>query len=957
MANEIKGIFDYIREGLGEQISPLGSAYSKFLELPPELRQGLISQDTRESVANMKPAPYDTQEGGFQGVMGGSQIGGQELISSSDPTDYGRAGGENLGSADKYVAETLLGTADILAQPDVIGKELLDIGGGLIQKSQGIEGTEQVKKAEGLIDAVKNFDFNKSLYEGGGAVDLALGGMAVAPFVAKKLKGLPAGMSVTDISKEAPTNEGYFMRSTDVLLNDPKFAGKEAIAPQSLITVKKDGDVAGELRNSGVSVQEMKEIGLIDFIEQKRAEGVKKIPKQELIDFIEENKPTVAPTYVTWADQEGFSEDFDQSFMSAFDVYGEGTPTAYIDYDLQELRPSNNFYSGYYDGVEVRAIDNENPWKFEYKKEKINHQQKLFATEGEFKGGQNPFVRDAIERDLTDFYHWTVRKYNSRPEDNPYSVRETRPEIMDNPDVYLNRQFKEQAINNGGLWSFTNDLDKIVPNFKEDISEYLDDIWKKNGKEYEWKMGDYVISGKPTGNKKLEKITGEVDGMQVRSNIGTYGDIESLEGAIKNRLQQDAGVILPKYGTYTASGKSSGYEEIPVVVSKKDYRGFEESGLSNEEAFSFGRIHPLGTDEPYLFHLRSSTRKDLSGNKFYYIEELQSDWHQKGRARGFIDSKKVKEAEEILKSPDYETKKADYYALKRQANRIDNDIWDNYSHLTYSYANPKTNLNDLMDAYNNYGVNKKYYTDYLHEALSDAEDILPADLKYPKLNEMSFQQILKRVDELPRDLGDEILEFNKMLNADPDVRAQLDDVLELQDAQNQLHKKMKPLEKYASAQKTVDQQYPTKTPPFAKELWSKVGLRQGLTRAIDKGLDKVAWTNADIQTKIYSPDYLKLYQNTYEKNMPKQARELLKELGVDPDKHLKKTKFDMEDMGEQEVWYIDITPELKSKLIDMQGNVRQPLYSSIGGAGIGGGLLATDPSNSDNINPNKGILA
>jgi len=65
----------------------------------------------------------------------------------------------------------------------------------------------------------------------------------------------------------------------------------------------------------------------------------------------------------------------------------------------------------------------------------------------------------------------------------------------------------------------------------------------------------------------------------------------------------------------------------------------------------------------------------------------------------------------------------------------------------------------------------------------------------------------------------------------------------------------------------------------------------------------------------------------------------------------------MEDMGEQEVWYIDITPELKSKLIDMQGNVRQPLYSSIGGAGIGGGLLATDPSNSDNINPNKGLLA
>ena len=223
---------------------------------------------------------------------------------------------------------------------------------------------------------------------------------------------------------------------------------------------------------------------------------------------------------------------------------------------------------------------------------------------------------------------------------------------------------------------------------------------------------------------------------------------------------------------------------------------------------------------------------------------------------------------------------------------------------------------------------------------------------------MPFQELLKRVDELPRDLANEILTFDRMVKAHPDVRAQLDDVLELKDAQRELYKQMNPLKKYVDAEDIVIGKYPTKTPPFAKELWSKVGLRQGLTRAIDKGLDKMAWTNADIQTKVYKRNDLReFYQNNYDKNMPKQARELLKELGVDPEKHLKKTKFDMEDMGEQEVWYIDITPELKSKLIDMQGNVRQPLYSSIGGAGIGGGLLATDPSNSDNINPNKGLLA
>jgi len=798
---------------------------------------------------------------------------------------------------------------------------------------------------------------------------LALGGMAVAPFVAKKLKGLPAGMSVTDISKEAPTNEGFFMRSTDVLLNDPKFAGKEAIAPQSLITVKKDGDVAGELRNSGVSVQEMKEIGLIDFIEKKRAEGVKKIPKQELIDFIEDNKPTVAPKYITTEDVEDFGRDFDNSFESAFDVSQRGMPVARIDYDLEDLNPSDNFYSGYYDGVEVRAIDNAYAWKMKYQADRRIEQDttplqdNLPESVNRTRSYSNEKAKTKAKGELEEFFTWAMDKYKSSSKNNPYLVRETRPEIMDAPDVYFNRQFKEQAIENGGIWSPANrkELEKIIPEASNDIDEYLDWLYKKYGKRYEWKIGDYVVSGQAVGIKKLEKITGYDDGMQVRSTIGDYANIESLEGAIRDRIQHDLGVNVPKYATYTAGGKSGDYEEIPVVVNKKDYKGFEESGLSDQQAFSFGGIHPLGTDVPYLFHLRSSTRKDLSGNKFYYIEELQSDWHQKGRARGFKDSKKVKDAEQLLKSPELETKKAEYYVLRKEATAIHNDIWDNYSHLTEMYANPKANLDDMLGTYDYHAdgvvVNNNWSPDYIHEALSDAEDILPADLKYPKINKMPFQQLLKRVDELPRDLADEILKFDRMVKAHPDVRAQLDDVLELKSAENELYKKMKPLKKYVEAEDIVAMQYPTKTPPFAKELWSKVGLRQGLTRAIDKGLDKVAWTNADIQTKIYSPDYRKLYENTYEKNMPKQARDLLKELGVDPDKHLKKTKFDMENMGEQEVWYIDITPELKSKLIDMQGNVRQPLYSSIGGAGIGGGLLATDPSNSDNINPNKGLLA
>jgi hypothetical protein len=47
-------------------------------------------------------------------------------------------------------------------------------------------------------------------------------------------------------------------------------------------------------------------------------------------------------------------------------------------------------------------------------------------------------------------------------------------------------------------------------------------------------------------------------------------------------------------------------------------------------------------DEPnILVHLRMNTRTDAEGNKVLFIEEVQSDWGQKGKKEGFIDNEKL----------------------------------------------------------------------------------------------------------------------------------------------------------------------------------------------------------------------------------------------------------------------------------------------------------------------------
>ena len=46
-------------------------------------------------------------------------------------------------------------------------------------------------------------------------------------------------------------------------------------------------------------------------------------------------------------------------------------------------------------------------------------------------------------------------------------------------------------------------------------------------------------------------------------------------------------------------------------------------------------------DEPnILVHLRMNTRTDSDGNKVLFLEEVQSDWGQKGKKEGFLLTEK-----------------------------------------------------------------------------------------------------------------------------------------------------------------------------------------------------------------------------------------------------------------------------------------------------------------------------
>ena len=87
------------------------------------------------------------------------------------------------------------------------------------------------------------------------------------------------------------------------------------------------------------------------------------------------------------------------------------------------------------------------------------------------------------------------------------------------------------------------------------------------------------------------------------------------------------------WGQYTLDGGDN-YQEIRLSL-PGDQR-FKES------------IH-FPDDINNIFHIRTKDREGPNGEKILYVEELQSDWAQQGRKKGFADPKRIEAANEAAK--------------------------------------------------------------------------------------------------------------------------------------------------------------------------------------------------------------------------------------------------------------------------------------------------------------------
>lgn len=246
---------------------------------------------------------------------------------------------------------------------------------------------------------------------------------------------------------------------------------------------------------------------------------------------------------------------------------------------------------------------------------------------------------------------------------------------------------------------FYSPLEKIIKESKQDklpVKQWIEKFAK--GEEAKWTgLQDWLAQQEGSLSKQ------EVLDFLKSSRINVV-EIVLEEGSgktAKERFNNERLVLTGDYENYkeilvTLPHRPS-FNELRDFFNSKDRKGKSFDNLTRDEFVDlqteyrkWKQFKSTHFDEPnILVHLRLNTRTDADGNKVLFLEEVQSDYGQKGREEGFKDlsfswdSQLGKDATVVLKRMNETAGFNDWQELARamaKSNDILNDFQVPYDH-------------------------------------------------------------------------------------------------------------------------------------------------------------------------------------------------------------------------------------------------------------------------------------
>ena len=610
------------------------------------------------------------------------------------------------------------------------------------------------------------------------------------------------------------------------------------------------------MQKNGVTVDEMQETGILDYLQNARAND-ERVTKHGLLDHIKNNKTKLEETQYV-----GRSEGDELDNMSDYEL---DDPTVG---DIEHSN-ANVFADPYYISSRAEDVASELSTADEFRMEEmfnILHKQNpqkypktidMQIKDAERKINLTPLATRQLKeklnkpinsldeserRDILDFYKDNIGSINDRivignGESRAMTiediVRKTKKHLDKVENEIIDLQNK-RSTTDGYTDDWSGEISRKIDDgdlddLGFDMTDMSEEIAKKEYLEnpyYEWNTRSGYTA---TGSEDTGIIIKDPDGNPINMDDPAYSineaNIQINQHSSYHGYQSFSGDT--KYSDYIQPGADkSTYREIPITARPLTYKEFTGGHFDEDNVVA---------------HLRVSDRTDAEGNKVLFIEEMQSDWHQQGRKSGYF----TRENEKLFNKLSKERR-----ALRQQSE-------------------------DLLQQRQAY-QDKRY--DELYDKVEQSFDTLPdGDLK------TNF--VTRKVNEI-------ITDSDEYWNIET----------KRQEVERKFIKKSNELQRISNKGGTADA-------PLKDAKWQEMAFKRAIKIASDEGYDRVAWTNSQQQVDLYSPNYRELYENLYDKKLPGYAKKFAKQ----NQSQTGKVQMEFSPMT-REVNYIDITPELKANV-------------------------------------------
>ena len=438
-----------------------------------------------------------------------------------------------------------------------------------------------------------------------------------------------------------------------------------------------------------------------------------------------------------------------------------------------------------------------------------------------------------------------------------------------------------------------NEIIKGTPDVNDkSLWEYKangDGVWT-----YAFDGGSFIIDASEGDNNARIYIVDSGGANEV--GLINYSDRDqildmALERNTFENYIDDYDLNTTKYSKYTLDGEKQDYKEILITYPATASMPFEEW---NKNRKSWGEKE--GTIEEYkkagilyksshfdekniLVHVRSDIRTDSKGNKIFFIEEVQSDWGQEGKKKGFSEAT-LKEVERYndLKSvmPILENTYRDIHQATGYAYKYDESISaEEFYKLSIEQRKNKINethkkyqerTNKLISALQNSidDKNKQIRDNLDQEFLLEKKEYQLSKFLETVKNNREYIQATNELEELDQKIknlnresvkleeenyiySNQIFKFNKDKEYDNSEYEIAIKNSEIKFDKNEFAKITK---EYQDLEDKIDG---VKKAPFVTKTndWAKLGLKVALKNAVQSGATKIAWTNGEQQNERY----------------------------------------------------------------------------------------------------------